>query len=265
MGPTDTQFVFATPGNVGDLMVVGVAITYAPTQNGTLACPVGAQVVPPAGWDTLLPDSPQGENDLGDLGGGAECDRLAIFTKVREAGDGIGFVFTFGGAGAVSAAAFVKVFPQVVPGTPPEVDVAAPAVLITTSPGSPMDVDAPSIVTVSDATVLMVVFVSRWPFQGTGPAPSQWTVPAGMTGVDFPPSFAGGQVETQGAGTAGLGIGVFVETLAVAGATGVRTSQCSQAPEQPLRGMGYSLAISGGGGGGGGGSVGPLEIYTRFH
>lgn len=244
------QYTFNRPAAAaeGDLLVVAIALTFAP-EASVPACPgAAAVIVPPAGWTTVLADFPGGENALGDFGSGDECDRLGVYT--RQVGP-IGaepatYIFDWAGGGSVSAAMVIVTLKAGggVSGVYPAVNVAAPAVnIIAAGLGNPVTCEAPSVTTTQANTTLLAIFVAR---NGTWPSPPgdglAFTTPAGMTELE--------NEQSQLPPTNPIGMGVFYEVIPTAGATGVRTSDCdiNTGNSNIFLGMGYALAIAGCGG-----------------
>lgn len=257
-GQVVTETVMAKPAGLAQfqLMIAGIGMTFNPnvgeTSFPTDVCPgAGALVTPPAGWVAILAD---GELPYGDLGSGNECDRLAVFAKVAGAVEPASYTFSWAPHLAATAS-FIKAFTPSVVGVPPVVNVAAVAPTITTGVGNPLAVVAPSISPTAPASMLLCIYLAR--VFGLG---VPFSTPPGMMSPDF--AFDPNNVLCGNA--APLDIGLFLQVLAAAGATGTRTSQVTTiAPVGglPFKGLGYSLALSGGGSAGD--DSGPLEIYVR--
>lgn len=264
-GDPTTSIGLAKPagGVVGQSMyVVAIAISFQPSK-GTAVNPAGnvPVITPPAGWTTVLADAPAGENAMGNLGSGAEADRLAIYTKPVEVGDPIGWLWSWIPSGNAGNMAFIQIFDGAV-GTPPTVDAAAAAITVSVAGGNPIATVAPSVVTTLPDDLMLAIYMAR------SSDASLFAAPPGM----LDPNWAGGVVNNPlgdlaniTSSPAGLPftLAMFTEQIVAPGATGTRTTPITQNAGQQLRSAGYSLAL--GVAGGGGGSTGPLEIYARFH
>lgn len=252
--PTD-NLPLLVPAGVTDgqtLLVVGIALSF-PNSGGAGGCPGAGQIItPPAGWDVVLAD---GEVVMGDT----NCVRIAVFTKEVGAAEP-NPTFTWVPSGPAVNCGFIFGVDGPGPGIMPELDVAAVAPTTTNAPGNPMDVDAPSIVTTVDDALLLCMFAAR---NASG---DNHSIPAGMSAPPFPVvgiRGPGDESNVQAELSPPLGISLVIEQRPNAGPTGVRTSQITQAGGELTRALGYSFALRAPGGGGE--TVGPLEIYARFH
>ncbi len=236
-----TSLTIPTPvGTIdGDLLVAAMATTYSPTGSIATPCPGAVPViVPPAGWTTMLADFPGGENSMGDLGSGPECDRLAVFWKIA-ASEPPTHTFDWSAGGSVSAAGFIKNFTAVDPATP--INVAAPSALVTLQGVNPMPVDAPSVVTTQPNCLLLCIFVARNGSEGL-PGGGPFVAPGSM--LSMVPAL---NLATFLPPTNPFGIAMFQEIIPTPGATGIRTATVPQnrVPPNPLQGMGYSFCVAG--------------------
>jgi len=236
--PLTTSVTMVTPAHAaGDLFVVAILRDWAPGgAAGGLAYTGADPLVPPAGWILRVPEGGGTDLVFGDLGSGVEAQQLTVWTKVAGAGEPANFTWTW--TDNCGVAAFLKVFSAV--NATNAVNVAAAA--IATGPGAgpnPIAVDAPSVSPTQDDTILFCIYGGR---NGALAGGTPWTVPAGMANAT--PAI---QLIQTLAVVNPIGMAAFVETLAAAGATGVRTSTMSQslAPPNLFDAIGYSLCIGG--------------------